>query len=366
MAITEKTEMQIINNRTRNNHKAFLINCFENSDSIIIVIPFISNTFDFFPFDKFKYLRKITFLTTLKPNDIEQPNKVEFFRQIFDYGKVRNVEIEILIDNSLHGKLYICRKDGVFLKALITSANFTSNGLRINNEWGICLDNSVDIENIVTDLRNNVVIEPITELILVDFENKIKRVTKPQPTIKYDLKLIDGLKLKGNPLNIPSNINYWLKPMGVRDKIIPRDRIFDEIDSDLHFSDKKPSGVKKGDILIAYAVGHKKILSIYKVNSEIKNTGNIDDRWPYYVVGENQTPFYGTKWNNYNLTISNQKQEALNSGIAALTPSGKNSYGSLMRGADKLRITKEFADFMINKIVKINDEISTMANKEGL
>jgi len=30
----------------------------------------------------------------------------------------------------------------------------------------------------------------------------------------------------------------------------------------------------------------------------------------YYVVGENLTPFYGTDWYNYNLTISNQKQDA--------------------------------------------------------
>jgi hypothetical protein len=71
-----------------------------------------------------------------------------------------------------------------------------------------------------------------------------------------------------------------------------------------------------------------------------------------YVVGENLTPFYGTEWNNYNITIANQKQDALNAGITKLTPSGKNSYGSLMRGADKLKITKYFAGFLINKIVK--------------
>jgi len=39
----------------------------------------------------------------------------------------------------------------------------------------------------------------------------------------------------------------------------------------------------------------------------------------------------------------------LNSGITNLTPSGKNSYGSLMKGADKLKITKDFADFLIKK-----------------
>lgn len=354
--------MQIINNRTRNNHKAFLIDCFKNSDNIIIVSPFLSNGFDFFPFDRLNHLKKITLLTTLKPNDVEQPSKVKFFRQLFNFGKLENIEIEILIDNSLHGKLYICKRNKTFFKAIITSANFTSNGLRINNEWGICIDKNEEIKNIVTDLRNNVVIEPITENALTDFESKIKIAAKPPRNQKYDLNLIGGLKLKINPLNISSDINYWLKPIGVSDNIIPWDRLFDEIDSDLHFSDKKPRGVKQGDILIAYAVGHKNILSIYRVNSAIKNTGNANDRWPYYVVGENLTPFYGTEWNNHNITITNQKQDALNGGITKLTPSGKNSYGSLMRGADKLKITKDFADFLINKIVKINNEISTMAN----
>jgi hypothetical protein len=33
-----------------------------------------------------------------------------------------------------------------------------------------------------------------------------------------------------------------------------------------------------------------------------------------------------------------------------------------MQGADKLRITKEFADYLINKIVLINNKISTFIN----
>ena len=350
--------MQIINNRKRNNHKEFLIECFEVSDSVIIVSPFLSNDFNFFPFNRFEKLRKITLLTTLKPNDIEQPAKVKFFRQLFELGKSKSIEIEILVDNSLHGKLYICQKNSMFLKAIVTSANFTSNGLRINNEWGICIEESGIIEQIVSDLRNNIVIEPITEEILAEFEGKINEV--PQPSkIKYDLNLVGGLELKANPLNISSNVNYWLKPIGVSDNVISRNSIFDEIDSDLHFSDKAPSGVRKGDILITYAVGHKNILSIYRVNSGVQHTGRDEDRWPYYVVGENLTPFYGKEWSKYDITISNQKHEALNLGIRKLTPSGKNSYGSLMRGADKLRITKDFADFLINKIVKHNDEISS-------
>lgn len=131
----------------------------------------------------------------------------------------------------------------------------------------------------------------------------------------------------------------------------------------LHFSKTRPSGVKKNDILICYAVGHSNILSIYKVKSEIKSTGIENDRWPYYVVGENLTPYYGQNWNKQDITITNQKNEVKKLGKFLVTPSGaENTYGSLMRGADKLRLTPEFGEYLVNKIGKIDIEIKTKAN----
>ncbi|MGI6320366.1 MAG: phospholipase D family protein [Bacteroidales bacterium] len=354
--------MQIINNRTRLNHKQALIDSFKNADNVIIVSPFLSNSFDFFPFEKLKHIKGLKLITTLKSKNDDQRNKVKFFRDLFDFGNRENVEITILIDNSLHGKIYISKKDDLFINAIITSANFTNNGLRVNNEWGIAIDDNDDIAKIVNELYRNVIFEPITLDKVSEFEKQIDSLPKPESKPKDDLDLSSKLSIKTNPLHINTNVNYWLKPIGVSDNIIPWDMKFDEIDSDLHFSDKNPRGVKKGDILVAYAVGHKNILSIYRVTSEVRNTGVANDRCPYYVVGENLTPFYGKDWNQYNITISNQKKEVLDDGLFDITPSGKNSYGSLMRGADKLKITKQFADCLIEKIVKINDEISTMAN----
>jgi len=324
--------MQIINNRTRLNHKQALIDSFKNADNVIIVSPFLSNSFDFFPFEKLKHIKSLKLITTLKSKNDDQRNKVKFFRDLFDFGNRENVEITILIDNSLHGKIYISKKDDLFINAIITSANFTNNGLRVNNEWGIAIDDNDDIAKIVSELYRNVIFEPITLDKVSEFEKQIDSLPKPESKPKDDLDLSSKLSIKTNPLHINTNVNYWLKPIGVSDNIIPWDMKFDEIDSDLHFSDKNPRGVKKGDILVAYA------------------------------VGENLTPFYGKDWNQYNITISNQKKEVLDDGLFDITPSGKNSYGSLMRGADKLKITKQFADCLIEKIVKINDEISTMAN----
>ena len=321
--------MNIINNRTKDNHESILIDCFESSDEIWLVSPFLSKSFSFFPFEKVRHLRKITLLTTLKPFNSDQHCKVRFFKDLFIFGNTENVDIEILIDNSLHGKMYIGKKENVYIKAIITSSNFTRNGLKINNEWGVCFDDHSKIKQIVNNLRKHVILKPITEKTVDKFQKIIDKNPLKQNEQKSNVNLIEEITFKENPLNILAGANYWLKPIGVSDNIITWGRAFDEITSDLHFSNKRPSGVKIGDILIAYAVGHKNILSIYRVISDIKYTGNPNNRWPYYVIGENLTPYYGKDWNQYDITVSNQKNEVLNKKLFDITPSGKNSYVSL-------------------------------------
>jgi len=116
--------------------------------------------------------------------------------------------------------------------------------------------------------------------------------------------------------------------------------------------------VKIGDILIAYTVGQKKILSIFKVISKVKTTANPIDRWHFYIEGENLTRFYGNEWNIYNIHISTERDVFIDKTKLKATPSGLNSYGSLQQGADKLEITKDFGNYLVNKIVEINKEIS--------
>jgi HKD family nuclease len=361
--ILKKMDTEIISNITRNNHNKRLLDNFIIADEIIIVSPFISTSFDFFPFEKVTHLKKITMVTTLKPKDKDQYTKVPFFKKLYEFTNINNIDLNILIENSLHGKIYITKKETKYLEAIITSANFTKNGLRLNNEWGTIIKNPEKISELEDGILSRVVLKSLSESEIDDFISVLNK--NPLPKEKGNEITVDltkKIELKDNPLLVKSSANYWLKPIGVSDDIISWDRKFEEIDSDLHFSKLRPRGVKKDDILISYAVGHKNILSIYKVKSDIKYTGNKDDRWPYYIVGENLTPFYGSEWNNQGITISNQKNEVLNSGKFNITPSGKNSFGSLMRGADKLKITPEFGQFLINKIVNIENELKTKAN----
>lgn len=349
---------EIINNLTRNNHLKRLLASFENATDVLIVSPFISSSIDFFPFIKLKKLDRLRLLTTLKPKDLDQYSKVLFFKSLFNFCNQSNIKLEILIENTLHGKVYISKFEKGNSEAIITSANFTNNGLRLNNEWGTIITNQEQISELENGILSKVILQPLSEseidYFLEVIANNPKKTTNGNPT---SLNLSEKIKLKDNPYLINQNINYWLKPIGVSGENIPWNRVFDEIDSDLHFSKLKPRGVKKNDILICYAVGHSNILSIYKVKSDVKYTGNKNDRWPYYVVGENLTPYYGQNWNSQDITITNQKNAVIKQGKFNITPSGKNSFGSLMRGADKLKLTPEFGEYLINKIAKIDNEI---------
>lgn len=347
--------MQIVNNRPGPNHRLKIINCFKHADEIIIVSPFISADLSFFPFDELKHLKKITLITRLREFTRDQYDKVDFFICLYEFGKEHNIKIEILIDNVLHGKVYIGIKKGKFKEAIITSANFNKFGLEFNNEWGVCINEEVLIEQMVAGLLDRIILEPLTEDEVKIFKKELEKLPIKKGKKEVDLDLEKLLKKKPNPLKIPAKTTYWLKPIGVTGDFIPWGESFNSLYSDLHFS-KRPTGIKPGHIIITYAVGHRNFLSVYRVISEFKPSNST--RWPYFVVGENLTPYYGDQWHHHGLTIGNQRDEVIKSKLFDITPSGKNSYGSLMRSADKLKITPQYANFLIDKIEKINQKIA--------
>lgn len=192
-------------------------------------------------------------------------------------------------------------------------------------------------------------------------EADFNSISPPKAIVSDSVDLVKSLNLKTNPLNVLETANYWLKPIGSAGNLISLSKKFVNTNEQLHFA-LNPRSIKKGDILITYAVGYKKVLSLYRVSSSVFNTGIIGDRWPHYVSGENLTRFYGNEWNNFNIHITNEKDYFTKTTKLNATPSGKNSYGSLQQGSDKLQITKEFGNYLVNKIVELNKEISFRKN----
>ena len=74
-------------------------------------------------------------------------------------------------------------------------------------------------------------------------------------------------------------------------------------------------------------------------------------RWPWYVTGNNLSVKYGEVWANKNLTLHSLVEEFQSIDITnILTKVGGKTLGAFNRGLDKIRIRKEFAEFIIGKI----------------
>ena len=102
---------RIINNNDEN-HFSEVKRLLAESDEIVIVSPFLSeevmNSLGKYLPDKVK---NITLVTTLKPFDAEQFKKVKALAALYQLKKMRGFNLSILIDNELHGKVYIGKKN---------------------------------------------------------------------------------------------------------------------------------------------------------------------------------------------------------------------------------------------------------------
>ncbi len=154
-----------------------------------------------------------------------------------------------------------------------------------------------------------------------------------------------------------------MKPIGVTDSPVEEGRLFNELETMLNFSKLRPTGVKPNNILIAYEVGTTKILAIYRVTSfpehvteeQIQETDWFE-RWPWYVTGHNLTPNFGSNWWTHNLYINTLKDEYLTANPdEPITAVGGPTLGALNFGKDKLKLSPDFARFIIDQVVQIND-----------
>jgi hypothetical protein len=153
---------------------------------------------------------------------------------------------------------------------------------------------------------------------------------------------------------------YFLKPIGHSGnpvRLQDRDD-FSMLHQNLHFSTKKPKMVKKGDIIITVGVGGQALLSYFKVTGGVEHVTDNDilenewkKRWPWFLEGRNQSPQFGKKWWQYNI----QKKDVVAEFLelyknTSVTYAGSLNLNTLEYGNDKVKITKEFGDFLIQKI----------------
>lgn len=345
-------------------HKNYLLKLLTECDgSLIIVSPFIADgMLDFLEEFNFDNFDRIELITTFKANDPEQLTKPFQLRDFLSFFKNRypDAEVVIHVNNSLHGKLYIAGRN--HKKMILTSGNFTRNGMTENHEWGIWIEDNDIIQKALEELFDNIDYPELSY-------NQLKKAcmfaekyaadnpkwSKP-PNISCDI--LESVYSDADDHN--SNPQYFLKPIGDSDHPVTLDsqEDFSSLHQNLHFSKRKPKGVRKGDYVITTAVGAGSLLSYFRVTGGLQHVTEEEikrepwmGRWPWYMEGRNNSPEFGREWWMHNIRRQEMLDEfrKLHPDIP-VTQAGGFTLGTINMGNDKVRITKEFGEFLISKV----------------
>lgn len=346
--------MRVVNN-SRGNHIEEVKELLANSNKALIVSPFISLTV----IDKMKNwltsgFHELTLITMLKEKDPDQLRKVPVLIELFRLKKTRGFHLAVKIDNQLHGKVYIGMRDENFTGAIVTSANFTDNGLENNHEWGIFFNDQKEISNIHQQIVKDASLE-LTEKALMKMKQWID--DNPKEDVKspsIDVSFIDMIE---KPIVNKASLTYWLKPLGRDHKPVPDTAFYGDARHLITFSKRgRPTGIKEGHVVIAYSIITMQLISVF-VAGDDKDRGELtqfsipgDEKWPYYIWCDNETSQYGANWPKMELTLHTLREEFQRQQPAStVLPSG-NKLKALQWGSDHVKATPEFGKFVVEKM----------------
>lgn len=322
------------------------------SDRAIIVSPFISSDAINLLEKKLCRLDSLVLITTFKRSDFDQIRKIPVFRALFSICIENETDLSIRIDNHLHGKVYIGIKKGRYVGAIITSANFTHNGLQSNHEWGYCIENTDEItllaEQILSDAEYSIEEVDITEL-----EKTVQKLGLTDKSARPQIppNLLDIVRPKH--ILVGGKRTYWLKPLGTIENPISAETKFDDGLFRMTFA-KGRGSIKTGDIIISYAVKSRRILSIYTATSDDGIIKDFEDerykRWPHYIVCENRSTQFGSNWAKINLSLDSLSDSFLNSHPKSFLHHESKTLSVFQWGLDRLRINNDFGEYIINEV----------------
>ena len=335
-----------------------------NITRLVIASPFLSSDIKALLREfSFEEIQEFELITTFKPKDPEQLTKPFILKDIFDYfsENVPGTKLRIHVDNALHGKIYLV-SNSVRREMIVSSANFTRNGLNNNHEWGLATNDIEVIDNLIKEIFDSIDYQDITYTQIKKACSIAAQYSKEHPDWGRKPDIFSDILDSVYSVEDESNTDpkYYLKPVGVSESpiLLEDKREFTDLHENLHFSKKKPKGVRKGDILITVAVTAGSLLSYYKVTGGLHEVTRNEvskapwkERWPWYMEGRNLSLRFGGEWWVHNIQRKDALKEFLEKypGVP-VTHAGGFSLGALNYGGDKVKITKEFGDFLISKI----------------
>jgi len=361
--------MKLISNNTDKTHLNQLKELLDlKPKAAIFVSPFLANKiFSLLREFDFTGVEKFILITTFKTNDKEQLTKPFQLRDLYTFFDENHPNIKVLIhvNNSLHGKLYFFNFQ-VEQQLLVSSANFTRNGLENNSEWGLLVSDEETIHQAKEEVFADLDQEQLTKLQVTKacdqakwyIEKNPQWVKKEEPVELNILKYVTASEDSTN-----TDPKYYLKPLGHTEDRIWKDdqRDFSDKYQKQHFSSsRQPIRVRKGDYLITSAIGAGSLLSYFRVtgtpewvtDAELAKRPRLE-RWRWYLESENMSRDFGAKWWEFDL-LRNELSDEFNNLYpdVCVTKAGGFNLKSINYGSDKLELTPEFGKFLIDKIKK--------------
>ena len=283
-----------------------------------------------------------------------------------EFCKINNIKFEIRIDNNLHAKMYVTYKGGVATKAILSSANFTNKGLKVNHEVGVIIDEEEYIKKIVHEVEI-LPFDKLSENALEEIFKKLddyKKIKKATELPSIDLDFSSYFSKSNFEFNRTiSEIKYFIKPVGNQEYPFPVTSTYSKPIEKLYFSKRYPRAVTTGSIMICYAVGDGRAIGYYEVISDVRIDVN-NDRYPYYVEAKNLNTLYSKNWTKHSVHIIRLAHGYLGlNGANALIFNGNKTLGALNFGSDKIRLNADFANFLITEIEKSANK--SLANSSG-
>lgn len=366
--------LDLISNLGKACHAVRITALLQEADEVVFVSPFLFD--DFGPWLDgldLKRLRRFTLITTIVPKGLDQLKKPTALLSLYDGLTQRwpNMEVIIQIDNKLHGKVYLFKKNGAFTNGVISSANLTYSGLHSNHEWGVHTTHSGFLVNLYEEI-NTAVEYPLIPVDLLRkfalFADRYKQKHPEEAAQKdIDASLLNALTKAPKSKDLEQEINWekirnvFFKPWGTKDlPVLKEDRqSFGDQQGVLEFPKGKPYDIGTEDLIITFGTGSRCVLAVYQVLSfpeerseELQKRDENALRWPWFVYGHNYTTLFANSWWEHDMTIDALKDEFLSVHSGKdITEAGSDSLGALQYGAGRLRITKEFGRFVTDKIV---------------
>lgn len=340
--------MEILTNGKKNNHLNCLKKMAAKADTLIIVSPFVTDDLSKL-IQAMTTIKNITLYTTLQKYDDTAQKSIALYK-LYEYCKVKGINLLIKIDDDLHGKVYLFY-NGIKPKGFVlTSGNFTVNGLINNHEYGLCIEDA-DMQKEMADILMSVNTYDLSYVQLCEIYDEALKFIKKHPPVPQEKFNVHKLINKKPSATQNGTVKYYLKPVGTSQEPFIKPMVIKEVDM-LGFG-QNPKTMQKGDVLLLHSVGPSSIVGYYVVISEDAVFDKIDDndRWPWKVKAECHSSKFSAEWWEYELKTQELIDEFLDQNPGKhITSAGGDTLGALQWGRDKLQITKEFAQFIIGKM----------------